>query len=193
MRRRTTGDFMTRDEKIVNAMEKDRIRDVLYWYARGIDRADTQLLRSVFHDEAHISMGIYDGDAQTFCGYARDFVHKIGQTQHNITNTLITINGDLAECESYCVAYHADFEDGGQLVDLVTGVRYVDRLECRADEWRILRRRVVFEWVQLIPMTAKWDGPFYSQYRPRGARDRTDTSYVEIALGLSPGRPVRPA
>ncbi len=180
---------MTKEERIHNCVEKDRIRDVIFWYCRGIDRADTELLRSVFHTDAEIKMGIYNGDAHQFCDYAKDFVSKIGQTQHNITNTLITINGTAAQSESYCVAYHADVEDEGRLVDLVTGVRYLDRMECRNDEWKIGYRRVVFEWVQLTPATARWDGPLYSLYKPRGERDKGDSSYVEIALGLKPGSP----
>jgi hypothetical protein len=81
---------------------KDQIRDVLYRYARGVDRKDEALLKSCYHPD-----GI---DAHwSFIGNGHDFAeeilrpHQMGQIpnfKHFITNILIEVSDDRAFCET---------------------------------------------------------------------------------------------
>jgi hypothetical protein len=60
----------------------------------------------------------------------------------------------------------ADAEQGyrvegsdAQRGDMVMGVRYLDRFEKRAGEWRIAYRQLLWEWVRhdaLVPLDPDW-------------------------------------
>ena len=96
-------------------------------------------------------------------------------TSHNITNHLCEIQGDTAHCESYVI--------GGlhwlkQEKTSIAFGRYLDRLEKRNGEWRMLVRKCTIEmtadadpsWVhsQAIQgfLKARWDGKDPSYERP---------------------------
>jgi hypothetical protein len=66
---------------------------------------------------------------------------------------------------------------GPQWHDFVMGGRYVDKLEKRGEEWRIIRRTVVMDWNQNFPSTSIWQGGIYGQLKLVGRRDKTDEVY----------------
>lgn len=51
---------------IQNLLDKEAIRDCLYRYCRGIDRADEAILRSAYWPDAHDRHGAYVGDVEGF-------------------------------------------------------------------------------------------------------------------------------
>ena len=53
--------------------------------------------------------------------------------------------GRKASVETYAIAYMRR-DDAGTTWDLVQGLRYLDDLERRGDEWRISRRVLTVEW-----------------------------------------------
>ncbi len=53
---------------------------------------------------------------------------------------------DVAAAETYAVAYHRYPDADGQPTDMWAGLRYVDRFERRAGEWRIRKRVCAYEW-----------------------------------------------
>jgi hypothetical protein len=63
-------------------------------------------------------------------------------TSHNITNHLCEIDGDTAYCESYVVGGLHWLE--GDKTSIAFG-RYLDQLERRNGEWRMLTRRCTIE------------------------------------------------
>ena len=153
------------------------IHDVLCRYARGIDRCDEVILRSVWWPGALADYGSGEVDAGE---WSRDVVGLLSamlRTQHFLGNVLISIDGAVAEAETYCRAYHEVDGDGGPR-EMEVGGRYLDRLEKRGDEWRITHRRYVLDWSRNGPSTAQWEGPLYGGLQRRGARAPTDPSYT---------------
>ncbi|MFS0849907.1 nuclear transport factor 2 family protein [Novosphingobium panipatense] len=63
-------------------------------------------------------------------------------TSHNITNHLCEIDGTVANCETYVVG--GLFWKDSQKTSIAFG-RYLDRLEKRGGEWRIVVRRCTIE------------------------------------------------
>jgi len=98
----------------------------------------------------------------------------MGPTAHNITNCTIVVSGEEAESESYAVCVHTRVPRDGGLIDWISGVRYLDRFARREGEWRIVARRVVFDWEQNLPVTE--NRPEGAQ--PIGRRDSSDFVYA---------------
>jgi SnoaL-like domain len=133
---------------------KDQIRDVLYRYARGVDRKDEELLKSCYHPD-----GI---DAHwSFIGNGHDFAeeilqpHQMGQVpnfKHFITNILIEVSDDRAFCESSYLFSQTLQLDEANIATLTNEGRYLDVFERRNGEWRIL-------WRLLVPEAGSWSLP----------------------------------
>jgi ketosteroid isomerase-like protein len=154
---------------------QQEIRDVLIRYTRGIDRMDVELVRSAYHPDAHDDHGAYQGDLEGFLAWVQEALSYFDSTMHFIGNQLVEVGGDTAHAESYCVAYHRRrARDGEEGHDLVTALRYVDRMERRDGQWRIADRKCVFDWTRRDPIVGEWElGPEVLQ----GSRDRSDPVY----------------
>jgi hypothetical protein len=137
------------------------IQDVLYRYARGVDRRDWELVRSVYHPDATDDHGGYRGGVDGLLDYLRARHEHIEQSLHVITNCLVEFDGpDSALVESCFVTFQRVLPDAGAVRlryrtsrplgddEAVQGQavgRYVDRLERRDGVWRIARRTTVYE------------------------------------------------
>src|SRR5262249_38003146 len=124
---------------------REAIRDVLYRYARGVDRADVELLKSCYHPEAVDAHWTFIGNGHEF---AEEILkpHQMGQLpllKHFITNVLIELDGERAFVESTFLCMVDLAVDEGGRAHLVSHGRYVDVFECRGGEWRILSRLLV--------------------------------------------------
>lgn len=138
----TTSDLLARQE----------IADVIFRYARGIDRLDFKLVRSCYHPDAYDDHGAFKGNVDEFLEAAAAFLPKWTATQHFMGNMLIEVDGDQAKAETYAVAYHRREDAEGTGKDDIMGIRYVDRFEKRSGEWKIAHRVVVTEWRRVDPV-----------------------------------------
>lgn len=160
-------------------LDERAITRILHNYCRAIDRGDIALLRSVYHEDATESHGLYQGAASDFIQHVADSLGPGGHqsTSHTISNIRIDLAGDAAQVETYVTAHHTLMHDG-ELVHESLGARYLDRFERRADGWRIAARRVAFDWSRIEPVTERtyWSrrpGPEYLF----GSRSGLDPSY----------------
>jgi hypothetical protein len=70
-------------------------------------------------------------------------------TQHIVHNqTIAGIEGDQAEGETYCTAYHVYDGENGVAKLIVWHLRYVDRLVRRDGSWRFLSRCLNVDWTE---------------------------------------------
>jgi ketosteroid isomerase-like protein len=142
-------DFITQLEA------EHQIRMALLRYFRGVDRKDFDLLASAYHDDAYCDHGTYKGDAPGLIAWVRDRHESIDQSMHFEGNSLIEFADGKAFVETYAIVFQH-----GRIgaVNLATqkplyrrftiGVRYIDRFEKRANQWKIAHRTVVYEWTQ---------------------------------------------
>ncbi len=143
---------MSDSDKIETLIARQEIADVIYRYARGIDRLDFDLVRSCYHPDAYDDHGSFAGNVEEFITAAASFLARWTATQHFMGNMLIEIDGDRARAETYAVAYHRREDSNGDGKDDIMGIRYVDRFEKRNNEWRIAHRVVASEWRRVDPV-----------------------------------------
>lgn len=158
----------------VRAM-KDRqdVIDCIQRESRARDRHDIAQIASCWWDDGVDEHGpsinlAPDYPARANAGHQAFF----RQTSHNITNHLCELDGDTAYCESYVMGGLA-WRDKD--VTTIAFGRYVDQLERRGDEWRILVRRCTIE------MSADCDGSWVNSAAVKGFLkglwSREDPSY----------------
>jgi hypothetical protein len=151
------------------------IRDLLARYCRAIDRLDADLLASCYWPEAEDHHGTFTGPVRNFIeGVIPLLRERYDATMHQLGQSIIDIDGNRAYAETYNVAYHRGRdEDRATLVSV--GNRYVDVLERRDGEWRILDRKVVIEWSK---RDADVDVTHRLENFPLAQRDRNDPAYA---------------
>ena len=120
------------------------IEDVLSLHSRGLDRLDQAALQQCYWPEADVDYGSYKGSAHVF---AELVVGALGSsyelTRHSLSNSLMAFEGDIAKVETNVTAGHLLL--GGNEEMLFYG-RYLDKLEKRDNQWKIMYRQVVMEW-----------------------------------------------
>jgi hypothetical protein len=128
------------------------IDHVLKQYYRGVDRTDYDLVRSCFFEDAQADYTpFFKGGLDGFMDYLQGPTALGGFTRtfHFAGNTLIELAGDVAHTEVYVMAQHTTVDEhdwAGAFV--IVWLRYVDRLERRAGEWKIADRRIAVEWIR---------------------------------------------
>ncbi len=158
---------MTADQELAQlkatvAYLKDRqdILDCIQRESRARDRQDVAQIAGCWWED-----GVDEhGGVVTF---APDYPEKANKghtmnfnfTSHNITNHLCDLDGDTANCESYVIGGLA-WQDG-KSTTIAIG-RYLDRLEKRGGEWRIMVRRCTIE------ATADCDGTWVHSKNVQG-------------------------
>ena len=168
---------------------KDRqdILDCIQRECRARDRQDVDQIAGCWWPEGIDEHGPMLNPAPEYperanAGHANNF----HMTSHNITNQICEIDGDTAHCESYVMGglYWLDRE-----VTTIAFGRYLDRLEKRDGEWRLLVRRCTIEmsadtdasWVHsknvqgfLKPLWSRedpsYERPYVAKPRDQGVR-----------------------
>jgi hypothetical protein len=157
---------------------KDRqdILDCIQRESRARDRQDVAQINACWWEDGVDEHGpvitnIPDYAARANLGHSMNF----HMTSHNITNHICEIDGDTAYCESYVVG--GLFWLDGKTTTIAMG-RYLDQLEKRDGEWRMLVRKCTIEmtantdasWVYSKNikgfLKARWDGEDPSYERP---------------------------
>lgn len=146
------------EERLRHVEAAQAIRDRLHAYCRGIDRRQQDMVTASFWPDAAVEYGIFNGNAHAFAGMICSALAAGGceATHHQLGNILLEIDGDSAISEAYLTAWHRLRREDGTAHDCVFGARYHDRLECRDGVWRIVFRRLVYDWVRVFPDTADW-------------------------------------
>jgi hypothetical protein len=165
------------------------IAQMVYRYARGLDRLDRALLRSCYHDEAFDSRPpIFEGTADAFVDWVMPFMRALELSTHLIGNILIEQDGDVAGVESYFTA-HLRRRTADGLTETIRSGRYIDRFERRDGRWAIARRMAVTDWSRSIALdettaSLTLPGATAGAQHPV-ARDRSDMSYTVMGRPAS--------
>jgi SnoaL-like domain len=154
----------------------EEIRQLMYTYARGVDRIDQDLLEQVYHPDAYDNHGSWEGDARTAIDLlvTRGRAGTASASNHLLGNMLIDIKGDVAHAETYFIAYQRQHRDG-KIYTRARAGRYLDQFERRDGRWRVLNRQVVDDWSRFDEVVAT--SPDADMNRVQGMRDETDPSY----------------
>jgi SnoaL-like domain len=120
-------------------LDRMAILDCINRYVRGLDRHDDELVASAYHEGALDHHGGFLGTPAEFIPWANE-LHAADWVshQHHITSHTADLDGDVAHAESYCIGTFLRKDE--PVVDMAGG-RYIDRLERRNGEWRIVAPR----------------------------------------------------
>ena len=180
-------------------LAEHQIRTAMARYARGVDRSDADLIRSVFHPDAldHHGWGL---DA---CGW--DFAERfrrdagelpgawLGMT-HLLGQHYVVVRGDRAASEVYFEASIHILDDAEDRWITMSVGRYVDYWERRGGDFLIAERTVVYDDKRTVRNHIRWPGPDHDVPKLHwggvtvpvdethmGRGDRTDPSYAIFA------------
>ena len=153
------------------------IRNVQERYCRGIDRADPDILRTVYWEDGYDQHGVFSGDREEYIAWVMPVVReRFTALQHVLGQTYTELDGDFASSETYFVQ-HSLRPDGAAYA---CPGRYIDRLERRNGEWRVLERITMMSFFYPTQV-ADADHHAASGF-PAGSMDRDDPSYIRGAL-----------
>ena len=160
------------DAQLQRLLDREAIRDVIHRFARGLDRHDDELVASAYHADALDHHGGFLGRPEEFISWA-NALHAADWVahHHHLTTHTIEVDGDVAHAETYCIGTFLRRDE--PLVDIAGG-RYVDRLERRDGDWRIVAREALIEWACVADAAAS---RFAFGVAGDGRWDRSDRSY----------------
>jgi hypothetical protein len=165
------------DTEMLRALtDRQAITDLIYRYCRAVDRIDVELGYSVWHEDG---LAEYEG---FYSGTGRGLIDKVCAQHrallshsHQISNILITLDGERAGSESYITAT-LRIADGERLRQIVVWSRYVDRWSRREGRWGIDKRLTIRDFDEIREVVAL--------SRPGwGRRDSSDASYEVLRMG----------
>ncbi|MBV1686745.1 nuclear transport factor 2 family protein [Novosphingobium sp. G106] len=174
------------EAKMQELMDRQAIFDCIKRNSRGNDRFDVDLVTSSYH-----SNGLHELGSQQISGreYGEHANHAHGMlfdnNLHNVTMHMCEIDGDVAHAESYNIGL---FMDKGSETGRILAGRYIDRLEKRDGEWRIVLRRATVEIALEGKATLPNGQPLPGSGYLKGSRDRSDPAYERPLSVESGGR-----
>jgi SnoaL-like domain len=175
---------------------KEQIRSVISRYPRGVDRTDPSVTQSTMWPDARLVDGHVQGngtaDIDRLIG---EYVATIlASTHHMNGNMIIDVKGNFATAETYAIVHHRTYptpESNDAVVgarnlpqadmnkehELIIGMRYLDRFEKRGGIWKIIERKLVFDWSQRGIYSGIDSGGLYDGTPFRGKHRSDDPSY----------------
>jgi ketosteroid isomerase-like protein len=166
---------MTAETTLETLIAKEEIRQLAMLYARGVDRKDTALLRTLYTADAWDAHGLhFDGPAEKYVDFLEASLPYMHIGSHFICHHLVSVDGDRAEGEVYAIAWHLVPDGKGGLRHDLQAVRYIDSYRREDGAWRFSRRDLCFDMKLALP--ADDHGPM-----PDPAND---TSYAALTSVL---------
>lgn len=164
------------EAKVQEMMDRQAIFDCIKRNSRGNDRFDVELITSSYHPDGVHELGRKQISGREYGEHANKSHRALFDANlHNVTMHSCEIDGDVAHAESYSLGVFLD--KGAETGRMLAG-RYIDRLEKRDGEWRIVLRRatveIAIEGKATLPTGSTLPGSGYL----KGDRDRSDPSYA---------------
>ena len=189
------------ENRIQDLLDKEAIREVIYHLGRSLDRMDRGLMRSTYwpeaieeHQDPEFPVFFTDADANPAPATYNDFPCQamagfatLRATQHRISNIIIDLTGEhSANVESYVWAFHLVGE-GDKAREVTLYGRMLFNFEKRGDEWRILQRLTLFDWLTNVPASGHFAKGYLDKFK--GTRDTNqDGRSGEFHDGSDTGR-----
>jgi hypothetical protein len=136
------------------------LRELAEAYARAADRVDGPGLAALFMPEGLLRIvrrGSEDPPAERHgreeIANAIARLDRYVKTFHFVGNHYVTVDGDEATGEVYCVAHHL-LGDSGSQIDHVMMIRYQDQYRREPDGWRIAVRELQVDWTEERTVTS---------------------------------------
>ncbi|MEU4480551.1 nuclear transport factor 2 family protein [Micromonospora sp. NPDC023966] len=137
------------------ATDRAALRELVDAYARLADRRDAQGQAALFTADARVA--VYGGEPDTTeptqvligrdeLAAAFGALQNYDKTTHFNGQSTVTIDGDRATGETYCLAHHLWTEEGQRSL-MVMSIRYYDTFVRQDDRWFFAERQLITDWI----------------------------------------------
>jgi hypothetical protein len=143
--------------EISPAEQADRlaIRELIDAYARCADRRLAEKQKALFTEDTHFVVHMNgEGSEPTQVLDGRealtpvfDDLNRYQATQHFNGQSTVTLDGDRATGESYCIAHHLFTEDGDRRL-MLAHLRYADTFVKLRGTWLFAERKLYVDWIE---------------------------------------------
>lgn len=131
------------------------IRELIDAYAHCADRRDADGQKALFTADTHFLVymeGEGSEPTQELSGREAltpvfDDLSRYEATTHFNGQSTVTLNGDRATGESYCLAHHL-FTEGGERKLMVASLRYDDTFVRTDGAWLFAERKLYVDWTE---------------------------------------------
>ncbi|MEI5676804.1 nuclear transport factor 2 family protein [Mesorhizobium sp. CGMCC 1.15528] len=166
------------DKRLTELLDREAIRDCIYRYCRGIDRADEASLRSSYWPDATDRHGAYSGPVEGFFQWVLEAFKTNPRNIHQVSNILIEFKDEAsAVVETYFNALQRGAGRDGVTRQFLLAGRYADLFEKRDGEWRVKQRVVAYDWVEEQPVPEGSEEARFGVRQPVGAKFPADPIY----------------
>ena len=144
------------------AADRLAIRELIDAYAHCADRRDAKGQMALFTEDTRFLV-FMDATAaeptQELHGRESlapvfDNLNIYAATMHFNGQSTVSLNGDGATGESYCLAHHLSVGQDGQRTMMIASIRYLDELVKQDGGWLFAERRLMVNWTETRPSTA---------------------------------------
>ena len=134
------------------------IRELVDAYAHYADRRDADGQKALFTENTHFVVytdGQGSEPTQVLNGREAltpvfDDLNRYQATMHFNGQSTITLDGDGATGESYCIAHHLFTEDGERQL-MIAWLRYDDTFIKVDGAWLFAERKLYVDWTEIRP------------------------------------------
>ena len=144
------------------AADRLAIRELIDAYAHCADRRDAKGQMALFTDDTRFLV-FMDATAaeptQQLHGRESlapvfDDLNQYAATTHFNGQSTLSLDGDQAAGESYCLAHHLSVGADGQRTMMIASIRYLDQLVKQDGQWLFAERRLMVDWTETRPSAA---------------------------------------
>ncbi|HEX5294599.1 MAG TPA: nuclear transport factor 2 family protein [Streptosporangiaceae bacterium] len=130
------------------------IRELVDAWARHADRREPERQAALFTEDGRVT--VYMGEpgttdaVQVLTGRAEledafAALRNYEATTHFNGQHTVTLDGDRATGETYCLAYHLWTSDGQRTL-MIMSIRYLDAFVRRDGQWLFAERQLITDW-----------------------------------------------
>jgi hypothetical protein len=143
--------------EITPAQQADRlaIRELIDAYAHCADRRDAEAQKSLFTEDTHFVVymdgqgsdptQVLDGREALTPVFAD--LNRYQATMHFTGQSTMTLDGDRATGETYCIAHHL-YTEGNERKLMVAFLRYGDTVAKIDGAWLFAERNLFVDWIE---------------------------------------------
>jgi hypothetical protein len=139
--------------------DRAAIRGLVDAWARHADRREPAQQAALFTDDGRVTVYMGEPDAaqpettepvQVVTGRAEleeafAALRRYDATTHFNGQHTVTLDGDRATGETYCLAYHLWTSDGQRTL-MIMSIRYLDVFARHDGQWRFAERQLITDW-----------------------------------------------
>lgn len=149
---------MDHDAALQALLDREAITAVIHRRARTTDQRDLEGSLACYHPGGTEDHEGFDGPVDEYLRTASPAFmadSPVEVCSHLIGNVEIDLDGEMATAQCYFICCLTSVEDGLRRSFINAG-RYLDEFEKRDGEWRINRRRCLYDWSRSDPATPPW-------------------------------------